>query len=642
MNGGTNGVVQQDNNMMDDSPQKPAFSNSLFQFGGSTQNTAPSNAFNFGQSVKQQESTGGFGNNLFSQTKPQEQPSNTNLFGQMSQTQQNGILNSGGLFGQSSVQTSTSAPLSAPLFAFGNTSTPAVSSTPKPASLFKFGEPSATPPAATQSEQPKSPFGFSFGQSSSSEKPAAEKEPDTGVSKPLFQFGQPAPASPAHEAVAAPSQPGTGLFAPTASASTTAPSSSSLFGVASKINDEQSKPQRAEEGEQADEPAPPKNPFASLFAPKPSNAVVGDSAKPAQSPFKFGDTTAFTPTTNSVDATSTSPNPFSKSAQVDSPRSVFNFGQPNPSSGGVFSPKASSTMPSNNLFNLNKATPSAEPTKQDPTDLSTATPAASTAPSLFGNTSQSIASSPQKPMESFAAPKATPLGNFGQSPAPIPAKTFEGAVASDEASTINKKRALFTGTSTPFAMAQAALGPVAGSSSNVEAPSNLLAPSKPSTLSQPATRAVSTEGAPQIPRHLSGDKYKSYDENYRLRNLNRLFKNKIATLDVDKFDVINLIQNYLDHRESIGEGLGRYGRVKAGVKRKATDVDDLHEEATAQGKKAKPAETGPSALDETQQKTHSIYYDDPKQSFLIFDKSQAKQYFIITTTYWSLTDFESF
>lgn len=46
-------------------------------------------------------------------------------------------------------------------------------------------------------------------------------------------------------------------------------------------------------------------------------------------------------------------------------------------------------------------------------------------------------------------------------------------------------------------------------------------------------------------------------------------------------DPMNLIQNYLDHREAIGEGAGRYGRSKAGMKRKTDDVDDMQEKDVA-------------------------------------------------------------
>lgn len=55
----------------------------------------------------------------------------------------------------------------------------------------------------------------------------------------------------------------------------------------------------------------------------------------------------------------------------------------------------------------------------------------------------------------------------------------------------------------------------------------------------------------------------------------------MVDVDMTKMDPMNLIQNYLDHREAIGEGAGRYGRKKAGIKRTTDDVDDMQEEDVA-------------------------------------------------------------
>lgn len=119
-------------------------------------------------------------------------------------------------------------------------------------------------------------------------------------------------------------------------------------------------------------------------------------------------------------------------------------------------------------------------------------------------------------------------------------------------------------------------------------------PQRPASAKEEVTRAVSTEGPPQIPRYLSADKYKAYDENWRLKALNRHFKKFVGSIDIDTCDLASVVQNYLDHREAIGEGLSQFMRVQtAGSKRKAIDVDDM-QEGESSSKKTKPQTLPPA------------------------------------------------
>jgi len=84
----------------------------------------------------------------------------------------------------------------------------------------------------------------------------------------------------------------------------------------------------------------------------------------------------------------------------------------------------------------------------------------------------------------------------------------------------------------------------------------------------------------------------------------------IARCDSDKHDFLNLIQNYLDHREATGaRGLAGLERQKlepvAGSKRRAIDVDDM-QDATDQNKRSRPEPAPASAFgDVSQQKPAS-------------------------------------
>ncbi|KAK5080733.1 hypothetical protein LTR05_008438 [Lithohypha guttulata] len=594
-NGGANGgAMAQENSMNCSQPQQ---SGGLFNFASSTSQSAPAtDGWGFGQS---QLATGGSnafggGSSVFGQ-KAQEQPasSGTGLFG--SQPQTNGFAPS---FGQS-----TSAAVSPSLFSqtsgsttptfggFGGTLTTAQDSlpVPAPAPTFKFGETTVvenkpSTPQPEESTTPKSKPSFSFGQTASfgnittntsttgSPAPASggfgqSATPDTSTSTPtksLFSFAKPADAAPQPQSEPAKplfsfGQPATSMPQPpnnlfgSISKPAESISSTSLFGRASPADE----PSKEQETKTTNEPQPgeesqqPKNPFATLFVPKKSDIVPDSDAAKPKPLFSFGQ-----PATTTSDAPKSSPSTelFLKPAttlqqpaamaQSNSPSST-----PNASSGGLFSPKPPTTS-TISLFNLNKPTPSAESSTQEQMSQKV--------PSFFGSNTTNAGSTPFKPSQTFEPQDDAP-----------PAK-----------------RRLFNTSTARENMAREA-GVVPGPLEPVQP--KFTQPQKPQSATEQISRAVSTEGPPSIPRHLNADKYKSYDENWRLKALNRQFQRSVTSANVDTQDFASLVQNYLDHREAIGDGLVQFMRKQtAGSKRKATDVDDMQED-DAKSKKTKPS-----------------------------------------------------
>lgn len=569
-------------------PVQPAQSSSIFNFATTQPASSTTNGFSFGQSTAQQQN-GGFGGGLFGQQNTQNQNTNTGLFGQSSNTQQNGFTPS---FGQTKPdaapsifsQSTTSA---APSFGgFGSNTSSAPASTPS----FSFGQSSVNQPTQPQPsesvDEPKKLFGFGASQSESSSAPT----------KPAFSFGQPAAASTQSDATPKPAFAGFGQSTTQQSTGASAPSifsgfgskpnepstsqqSSNLFGRAPQTQD---KKETTEEPTSDESPQVPKNPFSSLFGRTSAKSETPETTKPAKTPFQFGQSTSFTPATSQSQPSqpiSQSPDPSTTNKEsMDQPKG-FGFDRPTTSS----QPKAAASTPFSGLFNLNKPTAAAQ---EEPASGSNQTTSTSSK-SVFNF-------APQKPVEPSSTPSSN-LFNFGNKSASSAAS--EKPPSTEEGSPPKKR--LFQGSSTPDAMAKSALG-----SSSGQVPASTTAPAAKerahpqlktsqltSTTQESTNRAVSTEGPPSIPRFLSGEKYKVYDEVWRLKALNRRFKDTITSLDPEHQDFINIVQNYLDHREAIGEGLAGYERKKlAGTKRKAVDVDDLQDEEE-QNKRTKPANT---------------------------------------------------
>lgn len=572
MNGGGGGMGGQDNSMMQDSASQAPSTNGLFSFGGASQPapSASTNGFSFGQS-----SSTGFGgsSNVFGQPKTQEESKpafSAGLFG--SQPQSNGFTPA---FGGSSTPAapasvgfgSTPPPAPAPTFKFGETSVtesksttpePIPSTTPKAKPSFSFGQPSSfsqsTLEAAPPASAPAKPL-FSFGQPSSApvnsqsttttpSKPlfgatsasSNPPEPATAPAKPLFNFGQPT-SKPAEQA------PITNPFGTPSKSTESAAPSTSLFGRASPAAESRSS-SVTETGaaEESTEPEKPHNPFSGLFGAKPVSTQP-DTPKPG---FQFSKSD-----NNVFGSPAKQPEPAQAklsalSDKTDKPQSLFGFPSSVPTSDNTSSVNSVANSSSNSLFNLNKPIPSTEPDRE---------PAQSQTSSLmFSQTSKMNANA-----------GSTPFKTFGQAPV-------------EDAGPAKKK--LFQSPTAAESMAQFASGQsekAAGPTEPVQP--KFTQPQRSQPAKETVTRAVSTEGPPQIPRYLSADKYKSYDENWRLKALNRTFKAYVSTVDPDHYDFLNVVQNYLDHRESIGEGLAHWIRKQtAGSKRKPDDVNDMQPE----------------------------------------------------------------
>ena len=647
MNGGSAGP--QSDAMMETSPQANKTVNA---FGASTSQPAPTTngfSFNFGQPTppSSQPSTGGF---QLGQPKTQEQTSTPSLFGQTSssQPQTNGFSfgestktpTAPSMFSQSTTQASVpalfgqSASSGAPAFSFGSTSTAAPSTTSTAAPTFKFGETSAVTDSQAKEATSKPKSSFGFGQTASFEQPAADAAPSTESAKPAWSFGHTAgltpegtsskPAFSFGQPTTAPSQsesagttPKKSGFMSGQTADTTAtsqPASRNLFGSLSKTAEPSSMsaslfgraspadeaPQTGKDPNAAEqqkgenhlsEDTGPKNPFASLFSTKSQSESSTTTTKPL---FNFGSPSKPTePLSNSNGMfSSKQPDLSQQIEKSNQPSSAFQFSQPNQSSGGLFSPKAD-TAPTKfgDLFNLNKPAPPSEVSKE--------------------------VSTPEKPAStSMFTPKPNNMtSNAGSTPFKFGQRNDEqeksaGSRRGYEDTAPAEKKKLFTGSSTPSSMAKSAgvsfesktsLGPLQ--------PVQPKLPEKPTAQPETLNRAVSTEGPPQIPRFLSADKYKSYDENWRLKGLNRRFKQMVSKCDPDQHDFLNLVQNYLDHREATGPpGLVGLDRQKldpvAGSKRKAIDVDDM-QDIGDKNKKTRSEPALASALNTSQPKPAS-------------------------------------
>jgi RanBP1 domain len=98
---------------------------------------------------------------------------------------------------------------------------------------------------------------------------------------------------------------------------------------------------------------------------------------------------------------------------------------------------------------------------------------------------------------------------------------------------------------------------------------------------------VYTKSPGSIPNYINGEGYKEFDNNYRLRALNREFQRRVAAHDPSRHDFENIIRHYIAARASIGADIGLYQRTMAGTKRKNDTVDEEELEVPQQYKRAK-------------------------------------------------------
>lgn len=582
----------QDNSMMQDSSSQQSSTNGLFGGFGSAsqQSSAPAvNGFTFGQSSNAGGSTG---SSVFGQPKPQEETKpafSAGLFG--SQPHSNGFTPAFGQTPSSSFPPASSpspapmpfgsaAPAPAPTFKFGETSVvenssttpePVESTTPKAKSLFSFGQSAnfttSTPDAGPASAPPK-PL-FNFGQPSSSSQNLQSTttpskplfgatvgspnppEPSTAPAKPLFNFGQLA-SKPAEQAQAA------NPFGTPSKSAEPAGASTSLFGRASPAADAQPAATNEASRDESTEPEGPSNPFSGFFGSSQAAPAKSGSTPASGFQFKSENNTLASPAKQSAPPPAA---PAKSPAVSDKPPSLFSFPATVPTTNNPLSQAPAATPPANNLFNLNKPTPA--PGSENGTTQS------QTSTSVFSKTNEMNANAGSTPFKTFGQAQAEDAG-------PAKKKLFQSPTAAES-------------------MAQFSSGQSEKASGPTEpVQPKFTQPQKPQPAKESVIRAVSTEGPPQIPRFLNGDKYKSYDENWRLKALNRKFREVVSSTEPDTHDFLSIVQNYLDHRESIGEGLSHWMRKQiAGSKRKPDDVDDMQPENES-SKRSKASDNAPA------------------------------------------------
>ncbi len=580
-NGGLLGSVskleqpQQNNLFGPPQSSQPLFSG----FGQPTQTTSAPPSFSFEQKEQTPTPPPSFSTSFGQNTSNQQSEAPKFSFGATAATQASG---SPLLFGQTSTTQKTT---DAPLFGSKDSS--------RATSPFKLGdtlsEPSTSANPFADIKAPAPVRQYSFGQPV--EDSASEKPEDPKPASSLFGSNTAAQSGPVLFSQATPTQPTPNLFGPSSSS----PKPTPVFNFG--------QPTRPEPSPNDEKPAEaPKNPFAHI--PNPS--------------------------------ASTGPPLPSASTGTDAPKSAgFSFAPPSKSSAGSLG-SSTTTAHSSNLFGLSK-------TSQAPTTSLFGSPRkASEAPEVSeaAEASQSLNkeqdSAPTKPVFSFGStqppssgglftpgkPTATdkvpttepvkapffgggpPLIQKDPAPAPEPAtekpkKQLFGRTL-DSNSTSSQAAAPESAVKAPLFGALQAVRPSATETNENLASSLTESPAfKSAAKSQafPSTQSTSTETSSQrpvytkspgrIPNFLNGEGYKEYDNNFRLRALNREFQRRLAALDPSRHDFENIIRHYVAARASIGADIGLYQRTMAGTKRKNDTIDEQELEVPQQYKKTK-------------------------------------------------------
>ncbi|KAK5055298.1 hypothetical protein LTR84_013048 [Exophiala bonariae] len=645
-----NGNASSDNERLGDdismqSPQKKR--NIGGPFGSSNTENSMASGFTFGQQPQPQpQSNGGFtfgssqpapaavnGAGLFGRIGTPEEPAqnSNNIFGQPQQT-----ASAFTGFGQSTTpaqttssfsfgsQTSSAPKTQEPTFGFGQTNNNAASSStafgfppaqsnnePAQTPAFSFGQPAAQAPSSS----------FSFGQPTSApQKQGGDNGFGSSGTAAPFSFGQTQSAPPAQNLF------GGFNAAPAQENKATKP----LFG--SQVNNAQQPAETVDKNAAAVQ----NNPFAGLFAQSKSSSQDTSSVPafsfgasvqkeaPTTTPsgslglFKqqTGPSFGQDPTDTSMNtATSMSAEPSQIESESTPIANQPSASEPKASSGGLFSPAASSSTtsgPANGLFGSVSSTPA--PTK----------PLFS-----FGKPSQPTSSdlsseNPDTSTNTPTIPKAKPIfGTVSDSDAPTTPKSsgkdlFAGGSRSDFQSAQNQPKGQTQPTATVFTPAPSVKSTPQNAKPSLFSASSTRQEESTAKLNtaedaEPLKRMVYTKAAPIIPGSLEAEQYREYDKNYRLHSLNVGLQNKLASLDPRSQDFHSLIRQYVASRESIGESLGLYVRNVAGMKRKG----DLVEEPTTdslQNKRQRSDDVPPSSdiaasvtAPQTQQKTFTPF-----------------------------------
>ena len=504
--------------------QPPATSN--FSFGGST-STAPqqqsiNSLFNFGSST----------------SKPAEQqPGSIFSFGAPQSDKQESSKPSS----DATTQSTTAAESSKPAFSFGAVSKPTEQETSKAVPLF-----GAQP--AVDSQPAKPSFSFGAPAQSSSEQPKSQSP---------FSFGQVAQAP----AVQPPSTPattfGTPIAATTEQQTATKPAFS--FGTPAKPIEQPNPSQTGGFKFNAQSNDVAKSMFATPGQSTPNNNIFGSLSKPsfepASAPSKFS-----TFDTGATQAKDNSPLSFGTASSAPTSETAKN---------SIFSrisaapaPSAfNSTSNSDNAVSSEANTPPANSENlavfNNPFASLNASSTTPSTPSIFAQNNHKAATSDDSIPSTAGKGSVLPPSNLFAPPS---------STATDKPQQQSpQKKSLFGTLPQPNPM-MAADKP-AGTSTPPAAPSAI-------AEGAPNQRHVYTKSPARVPGHLNGEGYKEYDNNYRLRALNKEFKKKIASWDVDQSDIDNLIRHYVSARSAIGGDIGLYQRALAGTKRKNDRLEE--------------------------------------------------------------------
>ncbi|KAJ9299775.1 hypothetical protein DTO271G3_2659 [Paecilomyces variotii] len=528
------------------------YKGSLFNLppSGQTQNQQPATSPGLFGAQPQQNGTGsvfgGFGNNTSTATASpfQSTPSTA--------------PSTGGLFGQSSAQTST-APASG-LFGPANADKPTI-----------FGNSTAfSAPSDSMQTSPDSKAGAGkplFGTGATSQPPPAFGSLGASGSKPLFGATS-ENKTPFAQASQSP------FDAKPAEASTSATTGGSLFGMTSKPESAATTTSSVS----ASAPAAATTSATSTPSLFGTNASTGTSA-PTFQPFQSSSTSLF--------------------SGVSKPATT----QPTPAPSGLFS----FSSPAEKKSEEPKA-PTADAAAESQKDGNAPKPSGS----LFGST----ASFGQSPASNIFAPKApstaeqTPAnpftGLFAMKPstqAPPaqekpPTSPFQSSnifspkpdAAAGDSTPASKPASLFA-TAPPTSSVTSGPGPfsIKGAASTTGSPANVSTIKPDSTISKdketPSKVSFGTKGPRSLPSNLSKELSDDVELLHRVRMLNESFKRKISELDPSKDDFDVVVLFYMRVRETIGVPIGESRSTAS--KRKTRDGEEAE---TPSQKKVKPAE----------------------------------------------------
>lgn len=502
---------------------------------------------------------------------------------------------------------SGSTPVSQPQGIFGTT--------PQTAAVQPFGQPanSAAPTTAFQPQPATTGTSNIFGQSSTTatSNPSSVFQSKPATTAPSL-FGQSTPATTTAgsslfgQSVAAPVSTSSG-FQPQTSATAT----STLFGKSSSTAVDSGM-----FGKSSNAAAP--NQTSSTFQPKPAMGgpnLFGQSSTtgPPPSSSLFGkpapSTSATAPSESKTSFNQTANGPFSapnffggttSTAPATNGANIFGQNQqPKAQSGSLFAPSTGSTAPTANPFSSVNQPSTSTGAKSlfgfnnEPEDMSTSPDAKPKTNGQLSSASSVFSSSAKQP----TAPKApifTPSSNAAQPPsASSPFNTVFGdapkstPAATTPAVSAPAPKQFFGSASSGFAQAK----PQDSSSSVSFGKRGHLEAFKPQATAKSKAPATSLAPSPinatetKARSRLSPDENQDFTKRAQIRDLNRGFKDLVASFDPDAQSLDDVILFYLRVRKTMDAPVGTL--VNKPGKRKLGEATDLHADDFISSKKSK-------------------------------------------------------